>query len=95
MKDGPFAKTGKNRKIQQTKKVRDKVQSSRQSIQEVPYRKVSTYTKSAKRYKLERERRRQVRLLIEKGFSQQQVAEELGVSIRTVKRDWLNCNLIL
>ena len=36
----------------------------------------------------ERERRRQVRLLAEKGFTQKQIASELGVSTRTIKRDW-------
>lgn len=54
----------------------------------VSYRKVSVYTKSAKRYRLERLRRRLVRLLAEEGFTQKQIANKLGVSTRTVKRDW-------
>jgi len=52
------------------------------------YRKVSVYTKSMKRYLKERERRRQVRLLAEAGHTQKQIASELGVSTRTIKRDW-------
>ena len=57
-------------------------------VKEVSYRRVLAYTKSVARYKLERERRRQVRVLAEKGFTQKQIAAELGVSARTVKRDW-------
>jgi predicted transcriptional regulator len=57
-------------------------------VKEASYLKISTYTKSVKRYKRERERRRQVRLLAEKGFTQKQIASELGVCARTVKRDW-------
>jgi len=41
-----------------------------------------------KKYRRERERRRQVRLLAEKGHTQKQIASELGVSTRTIKRDW-------
>src|SRR5208283_6183216 len=52
------------------------------------YRRIRVYTKSVERYKLERERRRQVRLLSEKGFTQRQIADKLGISVRTVKRDW-------
>ena len=40
------------------------------------------------RYTKERERRRQVRLLAEAGHTQKQIASELGVSTRTIKRDW-------
>jgi transcriptional regulator with XRE-family HTH domain len=29
-----------------------------------------------------------VRLLAEKGFTQRQIAAKLGISVRTVKRDW-------
>jgi transcriptional antiterminator len=29
-----------------------------------------------------------VRLLVEKGFAQRQIADKLGISVRTVKRDW-------
>lgn len=52
------------------------------------YRRIHVYSKSLVRYKKERERRRQIRLLVEKGFKQKQIAEKLGVSVRTVKRDW-------
>lgn len=48
----------------------------------------SVYTKSTKMYAKQRIRRRLVRLLVEKGFTQKQIATELGVSTRTVKRDW-------
>ena len=47
-----------------------------------------SYRKVSARYKRERERWRQVRLLAEKGFTQKQIASELGVSTRTIKRDW-------
>jgi hypothetical protein len=40
------------------------------------------------RWRLERERRRKVRALVAKGYSQKQIAHELGVSTRTVMRDW-------
>jgi hypothetical protein len=52
------------------------------------YRRINVYTKSLTRCKKERERRRQVRLLVENGLRQKQIAEKLGVSLRTVKRDW-------
>jgi transcriptional regulator with XRE-family HTH domain len=57
-------------------------------VKDASYRKVSNYTKSVERYTRERERRRRVRLLAEKGFTQRQIAGELGVSTRTIKRDW-------
>jgi len=41
-----------------------------------------------RRYRLERERRRQVQLLAEQGFTQNQIANNLGVCTRTIKRDW-------
>jgi transcriptional regulator with XRE-family HTH domain len=46
------------------------------------------YTKSLERWRKERERRRKVRALAAKGYTQKQIALELGVSMRTVKRDW-------
>jgi DNA-binding CsgD family transcriptional regulator len=52
------------------------------------YRKVGAYTKSLTQYKHERLRRWRVRLLTEQGFTQEQIAKQLGVSTRTVKRDW-------
>jgi hypothetical protein len=52
------------------------------------YRKVNIYTKSMRQYTRERSRRRSVRLLAEKGLTQQQIAAALSVSTRTIKRDW-------
>src|SRR3990170_1231222 len=52
------------------------------------YRKVCVYTKSLERWRKERERRRKVRSLAAKGYTQKQIARELGVSTRTVMRDW-------
>ena len=52
-------------------------------------RRIGVYAKSLARLKLERERRRQVRVLAEQGFSQREIASKLGVCVRTVKRDWL------
>jgi transcriptional antiterminator len=57
-------------------------------VKDAAYRKICVYTKSVERYKLERARRRQLRLLVEKGFAQRQIADKLGISVRTVKRDW-------
>jgi transposase-like protein len=52
------------------------------------YRKVCVYTKSLERWRKEHERRRKVRVLAEKGYTQKQIARKLGVSTRTVMRDW-------
>jgi DNA-binding CsgD family transcriptional regulator len=52
------------------------------------YRKIRVYTKSLRRYQKERLRRRKVRVLTLKGLSQKQIALQLGVSTRTVMRDW-------
>ena len=52
------------------------------------YRKVNIYTKSMRQYTSERSRRKSVRLLAEKGLTQQQIAAALNVSTRTIKRDW-------
>jgi hypothetical protein len=54
--------------------------SGHSGVKQASYRKVSAYTKSVARYKLERARRHKVR--------QKQIATKLGVSTRTVKRDW-------
>jgi predicted transcriptional regulator len=62
--------------------------SGHSGVKQASYRKVSAYTKSVGRYKLERARRHKVRVLAEKGFTQKQIAAKLGVSTRTVKRDW-------
>jgi hypothetical protein len=46
------------------------------------------YKKSLKRWRKERERRRKLRVLAAKGYTQKQIAHELEVSTRTVMRDW-------
>jgi transposase len=51
------------------------------------YRRIKKYYKSAGRWRLERERRNQVMQLRDKGLSYVEIAERLGVSERTVKRD--------
>jgi IS30 family transposase len=51
------------------------------------YRKMRKYVKSIKEYKKERQRRRKVRELYEQGFTQAQIAEQLGISAKTVHRD--------
>jgi len=52
------------------------------------YRRINTYTKSIKQYKRERNRRKKVLYLRMVEFrSQKQIAEKLGVSVSTVKRD--------
>jgi len=83
-----FHEISENKEVQQQKKGRFSKNTGYSGAKEVSYRKVSVYTKSMARYRLERVRRRLVRLLAEKGFSQKQIASELGVSTRTVKRDW-------
>jgi DNA-binding CsgD family transcriptional regulator len=83
--DGYFSESGENRAVQH---VKDVVFRSKANGMGPSYRKVDTYSKSLKQYRLERKRRRQVRELASKGYTQQQIAVELGVSVRTVKRDW-------
>jgi DNA-binding CsgD family transcriptional regulator len=83
--DGYFSEIGENMAVQH---VKDGVFSSKESGMGPSYRKVDAYSKSLKQYRLERKRRRQVRVLAFKGYTQQQIAVELGVSVRTVKRDW-------
>jgi len=51
------------------------------------YRKINTYTKSIEQYWKERNRRKQAWELSGKGFTYKQIAEKLGVSERTIKRD--------
>ena len=88
MENEHFPGIGEIREFQQEKKRHFSSKNEHSKVKEASYRKVSVYTKSMKRYTKERERRRQVRLLAEKGFTQKQIASELGVSTRTVKRDW-------
>ncbi len=52
------------------------------------YRRMGKYFKSVERYRLERERRRRVLQLHWQGKSLREIALELGVSERTVKRDF-------
>ncbi len=87
MENEHFPGIGEIREFQQGKKRRFSNKTGRSGAKEASYRKVSVYTKSMDRYAKERERRRQVRLLAEKGHTQKQIASELGVSTRTVKRD--------
>jgi transcriptional antiterminator len=52
------------------------------------YRRIKRYYKTSLQYWKERNRRKQILCLLEKEFlSQRQIAERLGVSERTVKRD--------
>lgn len=52
------------------------------------YRKMHVYTKSLKQYKKERQRRKQVKQLLHDGLTQAQAAQKLGISERTLRRDW-------
>jgi predicted transcriptional regulator len=52
------------------------------------YRQIGTYTKSKEKYWKERQRRKQVLQLTDKGLTQKQIAQQLGISERTVKRDY-------
>ena len=88
MQDECFAERGENRGIQRTKEASLCDKTLRQGREGASYRRIRVYTKTMVRYRKERERRRQVRLLSAKGFTQEQIARELGVSTRTVKRDW-------
>ena len=51
------------------------------------YRLIRTYSKSTKQYWKERKRRKKARELSAQGFTYEQIAQELGVSLSTVKRD--------
>ena len=51
------------------------------------YRRIQTYCKSTKQYWKERNRRKKARELSAQGFTYEQIAEKLGVSLSTVKRD--------
>lgn len=52
------------------------------------YRRVEKYYKTSEQYWKERDRRGQVLKLCEEGLTQKQIAERLGVTTRTVKRDF-------
>ncbi len=52
------------------------------------YRRINTYYKSTKQYKKERNRRKQIlQLYMAEHRTQQYIADKLGVSVSTVKRD--------
>jgi len=51
------------------------------------YRRVDKYYKTSKQYWKERNRRREILRLIGENLTQREIAERLGVSERTVKRD--------
>jgi len=88
LKNDYFQKTGENSGIQLDLNAQFSCIGARTRPKKAPYRRISMYTKGLARYRLERERRRKVRLLAEKGLTQEQIAKEIGVSVRTVKRDW-------
>lgn len=52
------------------------------------YRRIGKYVKSLRRCRLERERRRRVMYLHMAGLTMGEIAVELGVGLRTVKRDF-------
>lgn len=51
------------------------------------YRKINTYFKSTKQYWKERNRRKKVRQLSKEHYTYKQIAEKLGISVKTVQRD--------
>jgi len=51
------------------------------------YRQMFQYSKSIREYKKERERRKTVFQLYSQGYTQKQIAEQIGVSPKTVYRD--------
>lgn len=51
------------------------------------YRRIHTYCKSPKQYWKERDRRKRVLALANKCLTYQEIAEQMGISERTVKRD--------
>ena len=88
MENTPFDKTSENRGIQLAKTGQKTCEKGSRTRQDARYRKLKVYTKSLVRYKLERARRRQVLCLANKGLTKKEIASKLGVSTRTVKRDW-------
>ena len=88
LNNGYFPKKGENVGFQHHESDEFSVKKGGYVKMEASYRKVDAYSKGLVQYRRERERRRKVRVLVEKGLSQRQIAAELGVSVRTVKRDW-------
>jgi hypothetical protein len=83
-----FAGLGEIRAVQHRRKRTFSNDRSHLNASRASYRRVCVYTKSLERWRKERERRRRVRVLAVKGYTQRQIARELGVSTRTVNRDW-------
>jgi len=52
------------------------------------YRKIGKYTKSSKKYMAEKRRRREILALYNQGLTQVAIASKLGVSVKTVERDF-------
>ena len=88
LKNEPLEKTSENSGVQLAKTGQKGCEKGHRTRQDARYRKLKVYTKSLVRYKLERARRRQVLCLAKKGLTQKEIASKLGVSTRTVKRDW-------
>ena len=88
LNNGHFPEKDENMGFQHHENEEFSVKKGGYTKMEASYRKVDAYSKGLLQYRRERERRRKVRVLVEKGFSQRQIAAELGVSVRTVKRDW-------
>lgn len=83
-----FAGLGEIRAVQHAGNCLFSNDKSRVGERGASYRRVCVYTKSLERWRKERERRRKVRALAAKGYTQKEIARELGVSTRTVIRDW-------
>jgi hypothetical protein len=83
-----FAGLGEVRAVQHRRKWTFSNDRSHSGACGASYRRVCVYTNSLERWRKERERRRKVRVLANKGYTQKQIALELGVSTRTVMRDW-------
>jgi FixJ family two-component response regulator len=88
LEDEHFPGLGEIRAIQHTKKRTFSNDTRHSDTRGASYRRVCVYTKSLERWRKERERRRKVRVLAAKDYTQKQIARELGVSTRTVMRDW-------
>jgi hypothetical protein len=88
LEDEHFPGLGEIRAIQHVRKRTFSNDTRHSDTRGASYRRVRVYTKSLERWRKERERRRKVRVLAAKDYTQKQIARELGVSKRTVMRDW-------
>jgi hypothetical protein len=79
LKNKHFPGIGEIREVQQGKKLCFNSKKGHSNAKETSYRKVSAYTKSMNKYGRERERRRHVRLLVEKGHTQKAVFLQKGI----------------